>query len=206
MLGIFCRYQRTFTGLCPKDGGKGMRIIAGSARGRRLATLPGANTRPTLERVKEGMFSSVMPLLPGAAVLDLFAGSGQLGLEAVSRGAASCVFVDNAQQAAQIIRTNIEALGFGACCRMVVGDASAFLARAGQRFDVILLDPPYQGAPFLALLQQAAGVCAPGAVLLCEGPADAEMPETAAGLVLKKQYRYGTVQVCRYIMEGEGGA
>lgn len=178
-----------------------MRVIAGTARGRRLDTLPGPDTRPTLERVKEAMFSAVAPLLPGAAVLDLFAGSGQLGLEALSRGAASCVFVDSSPQAAQVVLRNAERLGFGPRSRVVREGAEGFLARSRERFDLLLLDPPYGGGFFPGLLRAAARVCAGGAVLMCESARDVPMPCEAWGLRLQKQYRYGAVQVCRYAAE-----
>ena len=92
-----------------------MRVIAGTARGVRLRTLPGTDvTRPTVDRVKEGMFSALQFLLPGARVLDLFAGSGQLGIEALSRGAASCVFIDENRAAVRIVQDNLRAAGLSA--------------------------------------------------------------------------------------------
>lgn len=88
-----------------------MRVITGTARGRRLETLPGDNTRPTAERVKEALFSIIQFEVEGRQVLDLFAGSGQLGIEALSRGAAGCVFVDNSRDAAEVVRRNLESRG-----------------------------------------------------------------------------------------------
>lgn len=184
-----------------------MRIIAGSARGKRLKTLPGEDTRPTLERVKEGMFSAVQNWLPGAAVLDLFAGSGQLGLEALSRGASRCVFVENQRAAAQVVRDNLASTGL-AGGTLVQSDAMAFLARCTDRFDLVLLDPPFAAGLYPELLQKVAGVCAPRALVLCENARQSEMPGEAAGLRLEKQYRYGTVMVSRYRMaeeDGDGG-
>jgi 16S rRNA (guanine(966)-N(2))-methyltransferase RsmD len=180
-----------------------MRIIAGSARGRRLQTLPGQNTRPTLERVKEGMFSAVQNWLPGAAVLDLFAGSGQLGLEALSRGAARCVFVENTARAAGVAEANIRALGFGDKARLVRSDAEAFLARREETFDLVLIDPPFEGGYYPRIIEAAAAVCAPGALVLCEAARDTVLPETIVGLILEKRYRYGTVAVSRYRMQRE---
>ncbi|NLW78313.1 MAG: 16S rRNA (guanine(966)-N(2))-methyltransferase RsmD [Ruminococcaceae bacterium] len=181
-----------------------MRIIAGDARGRRLATLPGQDTRPTLERVKEGMFSAVQFWLPGARVLDLFCGSGQLGLEALSRGAASCVFVDNARAAADVARKNIGQLGYGRQARVVQADATAFLARGGEMFDLIVMDPPYRGGYYPALIQAVAPRCAPEAIVLCESAPAQAFPDIVAGLRLEKQYRYGAVMVTRY-RSGPGG-
>lgn len=175
-----------------------MRIIAGDSRGVRLASLPGEATRPTLERVKEAMFSTIQFILPGAKVLDLYAGSGQMGLEALSRGAASCVFVDNAKEAAEIILKNARAAGLQQKARVVRQNAGAFLASGGEGFDIMLLDPPYGKNVLPQILPMAAQRCNAGAVVLCEGEAGAEMPRQAGTLCLKKQYRYGTVSVGRY--------
>ena len=175
-----------------------MRIVAGDARGRRLQALPGDDTRPTLERVKEGMFSAVQNWLPGAAVLDLYAGSGQLGLEALSRGAARCVFVDEGARAVEIIRANAETLGYTDRCRITRSSVELFLARCDEKFDLILADPPYRQGAFPALLEPLAAVAAPGAIILCETEPGADLPQQAAGLALEKQYRYGTVAVSRY--------
>ncbi len=153
-----------------------MRIIAGSARGRRLQTLPGQDTRPTLERVKEGMFSAVQFGLPGAAVLDLYAGNGQLGLEALSRGAAVCTFVDNAKGAVEIIRQNAASTGLQARCRIVRQSAEAFVQSTADRFDLLLLDPPYRSGALPALLEGLGRCCRPGAVVLCESPAGMRFP------------------------------
>ena len=183
-----------------------MRIIAGTARGTRLATLKGEATRPTLERVKEGMFSAVQFWLPGASVLDLFAGSGQLGLEALSRGAANCTFVDESPQAVALVRQNAQAAGLFGSAKVVRGDATAFLARTGDRFDLILIDPPYGGVFFPGGLALAARAAAAGGLVLCETDAQAELPDQCEGLTLQKRYRYGTVAISRYKMaEDEDG-
>ena len=175
-----------------------MRIIAGRARGVQLESLAGDATRPTLGRAKEGVFSSIQFLLPGAVVLDLYAGSGQLGLEALSRGAARCVFVDEAADAVRIIRQNIALCGFAAEARVERTAAAAYVARAAEPFDIVFLDPPFASGEFPGILAGLARVCRHGAVVLCESPAGAEMPETAGVLRLVKTYRYGTVKISRY--------
>ena len=180
-----------------------MRIIAGEGRGIQLKTLPGQDTRPTLERVKEGMFSAVQFWVPGARVLDLYAGSGQLGLEAVSRGASFCLFVENGKQAAQLVHQNIEAAGFGTRCRLWQTAAEAFLANPSEKFDLVLLDPPYGSGVLPGLLSKLEAVCNPRAQLLCETDAKLAMPQTVGRLVLQKQYRYGTVTVWRYCLAEE---
>ena len=176
-----------------------MRVIAGTARGTRLLTLPGTDvTRPTVDRVKEGMFSAVQFVLPDAKVLDLFAGSGQLGIEALSRGAAHCVFVDENRGAVQIVRRNLAAAGLADRAVVLQTGAQGYLASSSEQFDLLLLDPPYRHDTLAQLLPALARVTAPGGVVLCESERDAALPEQAAGLRLKKQYRYGTVLVSRY--------
>lgn len=177
-----------------------MRIIAGNKRGARLATLDGEDTRPTLERVKEAMFSSVQFLVPGATVLDLFAGSGQMGLEALSRGALRCTFVDSGSDAAQLIKDNCRAVGLLPQCRVVRMDAVAFLAQSKEQFDIVFLDPPYKQGLAANVLPMVAPMVAPAGVVLCETEADAELPAQAGALQLKKQYHYGAVMVSRYEM------
>lgn len=121
-----------------------MRIVAGEWGGRRIEAPPGRGTRPTTDRVREAWMSALAPLLPGARVLDLFAGSGALGLEALSRGAASAVFVESAPAALRVLRTNLDVLGAGQRATVVRGDAVRYAAalEAGA-FDVALADPPY---------------------------------------------------------------
>jgi len=121
-----------------------MRVISGSARGRKLVVPKGDLTRPTGDRVREAIFNSLFSLaaIEGATVLDLFAGSGALGIEALSRGAAHATFVENDRQALSAIRTNLESLGFEGNATVVAGDALNYLAR-GEGWDLLLLDPPY---------------------------------------------------------------
>lgn len=178
-----------------------MRIIAGDARGIRLDALEGEETRPTLDRVKEGMFSSIQFILPGAKVLDLYAGSGQLGLEALSRGAASCVFVDSAREAVTLIGKNAQKAKLKERCKILQSDVKSFLGRQSGPYDIILLDPPYSKNLAARVLPLVANVCHERAVVLCEIERDAPMPEEAAGLVRTKTYRYGTVGVVRYEMK-----
>lgn len=123
-----------------------MRIITGSAKGVRLATLDGENTRPTTERAKEAVFSMLQFDIEGRRVLDLFAGSGQMGLEALSRGAASAVMVDHAKAAVDIIRKNIEKTKLEGAS-VVCSDALEYLRKcrrsSDEKFDIVFIDPPY---------------------------------------------------------------
>jgi 16S rRNA (guanine966-N2)-methyltransferase len=128
-----------------------MRVIAGRLRGRRLVAPPGEATRPTSDRVRESLFSLLGPL-EGARVLDLFAGSGALGIEALSRGAATVDFVDSAPAAVRAVRANLDALGVVEGVRLRRQDARAFLRAArtaGHEYDLVFLDPPYRLAAVL---------------------------------------------------------
>ncbi len=181
-----------------------MRVISGTARGARLAALPGEEvTRPTGDRVKEAMFSAVQFMLEGARVLDLFAGSGQLGIEALSRGAQHCVFIDENRQACRIVKENLKAAQLTKQASVLECSAQGYLSSCTQRFDLILLDPPYRKDLVPAILPAAAQVTAPGGIVLCETEYGADLPESCGALRLKKQYRYGTVALARYEAQAE---
>ena len=181
-----------------------MRVISGTARGTRLAALPGEEiTRPTVDRVKEGMFSAVQFLLAGARVLDLFAGSGQLGIEALSRGAARCVFIDSSREACAVVRQNLKAAGLFEKASVAETAAEMYLAACRERFDLVLLDPPYRQGTVAALLPAVAAVTAPGGMVLAETEHGAPLPERCGTLTLRKQYKYGTVALARYEADAE---
>ncbi len=168
-----------------------MRVIAGRYGGRRLTAPPGAATRPTSDRVREALFSILGARVEGARVLDLFAGSGALGIEALSRGAAEATFVDRAPAAIRALRANLEALGIDA--EVVRADALAALraARAAARqYDLVFLDPPYRHAARLApaLTEAIDGLVAPGGSVVSES--DRRVP-MALDLQLTDERRYG---------------
>jgi len=150
-----------------------VRIIAGALKGRRLVTPRGATTRPTADQVRIALMDTLMPRLAGARVLDLFAGAGGVGLEALSRGAATATFVERDARALAALRANVAATGVGDQARPVRDDvfrALGHLAREGARFDVVFLDPPYEtdlaGATLQALADGA--LLAPGAVVIAQ--------------------------------------
>jgi len=175
-----------------------MRVITGSARGASLFALEGNDTRPTAQRVKEAEFSAIQFYIPGARVLDLFAGSGQLGIEALSRGAVSAVFVEAADECIKVIRRNLEKTGLSGKARVVKSDAFRFLSRADELFDIVFIAPPYNlGLAGKALRRAAPNVDASGFVL-CETEVGAKMPEAVGGLVLSKRYKYGQTAVLLY--------
>lgn len=167
-----------------------MRVIAGRHGGRRLAAPTGRGTRPTGDRVREALFSILGPL-DGARVLDLFAGSGALGIEALSRGAQSAEFVDSAMAAARTIRANLETLGIRADVRR--REAVPFLrdaARDGRQYDLVLLDPPYREADAIgaALAEVLPAVLAPGARVASESDRREPIP---LPFPLETERRYG---------------
>jgi 16S rRNA (guanine966-N2)-methyltransferase len=168
-----------------------MRVIAGTFGGRRLVTPRGESTRPTADRVREALFAVLGDRSAGARVLDLFAGSGALGLEALSRGAVAATFVDRDPAAIRAIRTNLEALGIDAEVRRA--DARAFLRTASSsacHYDVVFLDPPYKQAERLGeeLSRVLPAVLAPGAVVVAESDRRAPLP---LDLALLDERRYG---------------
>ncbi len=175
-----------------------MRVITGIARGRKLQTLPGLDTRPTSDRVKEALFNILQFELEGRRVLDLFAGSGQLGIEALSRGAAYCTFVDKNAQAVQIIKDNLKSTGLTANTQVVCQDSITFLTRPNDRFDVVLIDPPYAAGLYETALEKVASYVPVGGAVVCECDASTVLPETADTLVLERTYRYGKTAIWLY--------
>ena len=172
-----------------------MRIITGQARGRRLQTLPGEDTRPTAGRVKEALFSALQFDIEGRRVLDLFAGTGQLGIECLSRGAASAVFVDRRADAVKLIRENLKLTELQDRARVVAGDSMEFLRSLRERFDIVFLDPPYEAGllePAVAHLT-AFDILNPHGIIVAEHPADRSLPAPAAPYRVRRTYRYGRI-------------
>jgi 16S rRNA (guanine966-N2)-methyltransferase len=176
-----------------------MRVITGTARGRKLQTPAGTAVRPTSDMVKEAVFSIVQFEVEGARVLDLFAGSGQMGIEALSRGARSCVFVDNAKNSLAAVRENLRSCNLTAHAKVMAGDALVFLREyRGEPFDIAFLDPPYAEGLMPAALAALSDHISQSGVVLCETDRDTPLPETAGSLILKKKYRYGKTKLVQY--------
>lgn len=175
-----------------------MRVITGTARGRKLKTLPGLDVRPTTDQVKEAIFSTIQFEVEGALFLDLFAGSGQMGIEALSRGARFCVFVDSSRQAQEVIRDNLASTGLAKQSRLAAADSLGFLAAASEQFDIAFLDPPYNRGILPKALPLLAPKMNPGGVILCEHQKGEELPETAGDFKIYRTYRYGKVMVTAY--------
>ena len=183
-----------------------MRVIPGTARGTVLKTPAGMQTRPTAERVKEALFSALHYDLPGMHVLDLFAGTGQLGIEALSRGAAHCVFVDARPDAAALVQENLRRAKLESAARVVRSDAFAFLSACRAKFDLILLDPPYAGQILENALTRISeiDILSHRGIIICERPIEKQLPDRFGALALTKTYRYGKTAVSLYRKESTG--
>ncbi len=183
-----------------------MRIVAGAARGRRLVVPPGDGVRPTADRVREALFSSLASLLPGASVLDAFAGSGALGLEARSRGAQRVTLIERDRRALAALQRNVDAVGLGAT-QVVAGDALSLAAQgaiAGAPFDVVLLDPPYalEERAVTALLADLVTSLADGATVVIERATTAPQPTWPPTLLPGPSRRYGSTTLHRAVQGG----
>lgn len=177
-----------------------MRIISGSRRGMKLQSPPGEVTRPTGDRVKEGLFNILQGEIRDRRVLDAFAGSGALGLEALSRGAASAVFLEPEKRTLGALKKNLEKTGFpGATAKGLTLQAWAAEYR-GQTFSLVFLDPPYhRGLAREALeLMIRKNLLDAGALVVAETAADEEMPERTGDLCLRKKVRYGKTALWIY--------
>ena len=190
-----------------------LKIITGSAKGKTLKTLEGEATRPTSERIKEAIFSSLQFDLEERRVLDLFAGCGQLGLEALSRGSRSVTFVDASREAMEIVKENARRCGFFDRCRYAVSDYRNFVRKASGRdiYDLVLIDPPYAAeccAEAVARLE-AAGVLADGAIVVCECGTEPFDPASFAHFDILKSTHYGKKNFVNILLyrkpeEGDG--
>ena len=180
-----------------------MRVITGSARGRRLKELEGMETRPTTDRVKEGMFSALQFDIEGRRVLDLFAGTGQLGIECLSRGAESAVFVDWRKDAVALIRENLKTTELSHKAKVVSGDSMEYLKSVREKFDLIFIDPPYAANLWESALEAIYrfDILSNHGIIICESPLDQELPQMAAPYFLHRTYRYGKIKVTTYHRE-----
>ncbi len=180
-----------------------MRVISGAARGKRLDELPGLDTRPTTDRVKEGLFNAIQFDIEGRRVLDLFAGTGQLGIECLSRGAAFCDFVDMAPAALKVVEKNVRACGLESRAAFHRRDFSAFLSGAKEKYGLIFLGPPYVAGNLERALGQIAAIdiVVKNGIIVCESPAEHLLPELPPPYEKGREYRYGKIKVTLYRRE-----
>ncbi len=177
-----------------------MRVITGKARGVQLKTPDGMQTRPTADRVKEALFSIINFDIPGAKVLDLFGGTGQLGIEALSRGAKSAVFVDAREDACKIIRENLRRTRLEEQGSVVRSDYLSYLRRCREQFDIVFLDPPYAEVFLENALKciTEIDILQSGGIMIAERPVGKDLPFEFEGFTRSKDYKYGSVLLTLY--------
>ena len=174
-----------------------MRVISGTIRGKRLKEPSDYSIRPTTDKVKESIFNIIQFDVEGRNVLDLFAGTGQLGIECLSRGAASVTFVDQSKEAISIVKQNLKTCGLEA--RVVQDDSIAFLSR-GAKYDIIILDPPYATNLLDKALEiiNSVDILSEGGIIMCESAREKHMPELKMPYFKRKEYNYGKVKLTTY--------
>lgn len=179
-----------------------MRVITGSARGRRLKTPENYDIRPTTDNVKESVFNIIQFDIEGRKVLDLFAGTGQLGIECLSRGSESVVFVDQSREAVKIVRENLKSCGMQA--PVLQQDAVSFLQSCGK-FDLVFVDPPYDSGLYETVLEtiNLVDILSEGGIIICEARREKALPEMAAPYYKRREYNYGKVKICIYTKENQ---
>ncbi len=177
-----------------------MRVITGKARGVQLKTPEGLTTRPTTDRVKEALFSIIQFEIPGAAVLDLFGGTGQLGIEALSRGAKSAVFVDAGEPACRLIRENLKRTRMEGEGKVIRSDYMDYLKRCREKFNIIFLDPPYAEVFLENALKciTEIDILQTGGIIVAERPVGKELPWEFEGFQRSRDYKYGKTLLTLY--------
>lgn len=170
-----------------------MRVISGTARGIQLKTPDGMKTRPTADRVKEAQFSIIQFEIPGARILDLFGGTGQLGIEALSRGASGAVFVDHSEDACRIIRENLRRTGFLERAAVVRADYMDYLNHCSDQFGIVFLDPPYAEEFLENALKRITeiDILQSGGIIVAERPVGKVLPWNPEAFLRSKDYKYG---------------
>jgi len=174
-----------------------VRVITGSARGAKLKTLEGLDTRPTSDRVKEAIFNIIQFDVEGRRVLDLFAGSGQMAIEALSRGASYAVLVDRNAEAVKVIRENVKKVRFADQTTILQSDYLRYLSTCREKFDIIFLDPPYAEAYLENALQKISeiDILSEGGIIVCERSREKRISAQIGDLICSKDYCYGKTAV-----------
>ncbi len=175
-----------------------MRVIAGIAKGKKLKTFNGKQIRPTTDRIKEAIFSIIQFDITQKKFLDLFSGSGQIGIEAISRGALQSVFVDCHKDAIDIIRDNIKNLDFEDRSKVINMDAYSFLNKTQEIFDIAFLDPPYNKDDLKKILPELAKVMSFTGIIICETTKGVNLPEYIMNFKIYKIYQYGKISINVY--------
>lgn len=168
-----------------------MRVITGKMRGMRLQTLDGEAVRPTSEKTKEAIFSAIQFDIEGRRVLDLFAGSGQLGIEAISRGAQKAVFIDASQESIDVIKNNIKKTGIESQVVVCKTDFLSFIKGTKEVFDICFIDPPYNKGYLQTALNEISSIMSDYGIIVCEHASDEVLPEKFDKFSIYRQYKYG---------------
>jgi 16S rRNA (guanine(966)-N(2))-methyltransferase RsmD len=174
-----------------------LRVISGKRRGLKLESLPGSDTRPTLDRVKEAIFSMLFDRCEGANALDLFAGSGGMGIEVLSRGGKSCTFVDFSKDAVEIVKTNVKKADFEKVSTIIYTTYEEYLLKCDEKFDIIFLDPPYMAGyteKALRIIYER-DLLSPDGIVVSESDVE-NIPSYSEKYSVIKQKNYGRVNVC----------
>jgi len=183
-----------------------MRIIAGKFKGRKLYSPKDDNIRPTSDKVKEAIFSMIGEYLDDAAVIDLFSGSGSLGLEALSRGAKICYFCDNSAESLKLIKSNIDVCGADESSHIFTGDYKKALSKVTEKADIIFLDPPYGEVFFDKCFEKICeyGVLKEGGLIVAEHGKETPLPDKVLNFGKIKEKKYGAVTVSLYVELNDG--
>lgn len=180
-----------------------MRVITGSAKGRKLITLEGEDIRPTSAKVKGAIFNSIQFDIEGRNVLDLFAGAGQLGIEALSRGARKAVFVDLSRESIKVVNENLEHCQLKDNATVFNGDGLSYLKTTREKFDIVFIDPPYKKQLTAKALSLVLNVLNDGGIIVCETDIKEELPEAVGEYTVAKQDTYSKTKLTIYRYNGD---
>lgn len=180
-----------------------MRVITGSAKGRKLITLEGEDIRPTSAKVKGAIFNSIQFDIEGRNVLDLFAGAGQLGIEALSRGARKAVFVDLSRESIKVVNENLEHCQLKDNATVFNGDGLSYLKTTREKFDIVFIDPPYKKQLTVKALSIVLNVLNDGGIIVCETDIKEELPEAVGEYTVAKQDTYSKTKLTIYRYNGD---
>lgn len=172
-----------------------MRVITGTARGRRLKTLEGIDVRPTTDKVKEAIFSIIQFDIEGSEVLDLFSGSGQMGIEALSRGARHAYFIDKSKQAVEATKENLKTTALENNADVINIDSLDYIKTCRNTFDIAIIDPPYDRGLIMQVMPILEPKMSERGIVVCEHEIGLELPESVGKLIKNKTYKYGKIEV-----------
>ena len=175
-----------------------MRVITGLAKGKKLKTLEGLDVRPTIDRIKEAIFSAIQFDLMGKTFLDLFSGSGQMGIEAISRGAKEAIFVDNSKNSIDVVYENLMSTGLLDKASIFNMSAQNFISSYNNTVDFVFLDPPYKTGIIQPTIKEVSSIVNLNGMIICENPFDEELPKQVGSFYIKKSSRYGKIKITFY--------